>query len=250
MAVSFKIINKDGSIFCDLKGAACYAGYQGNDFTLQETIIHYPSFRVGKEKAQRFYSLMKDIGFHVDDPERIVVEEEYCYPIHQKFFGHETTSRSWMMGNLAMSRMVDEFAGTVEDFLALVDVMPTADKFQLFQLAHFVAISKGYRFGSNHSVVNYGWGHAVVPTRYQTWYKVAKWYLTEDSPVTGSRYQTGVHQMFSPLSERISKTDEYARFPSTIEEAIAIHERITSAEQAEHLRCKSAALSEAIRRSI
>jgi hypothetical protein len=116
MAVSYKIENEDGTVFAETNEAACYSSVQWQSFVTCKTFIHRPALtKLSQLTALAFYDEMKALGFWVDDPARVVLTKSYCYPIKQTFFDSNKTSKSWMIANVVMSRMVDEFPGIIED---------------------------------------------------------------------------------------------------------------------------------------
>jgi hypothetical protein len=237
MGVSYKIVNEDGTVFAETHESACYSSVQWGSFATCKTFIHRPALtRISQLTALAFYDEMKAIGFWVDDPARVVLTKAYCYPVKQTFFDSNKTSKSWMIANLVMSRMVDEFPGVIEDYLVLRTALPKADRFSLLQLAHVTTISRGYRFGSNHALVEYMWSN---PKKYQTWEHVKAAYLG-DYGVDAQR-GTSIHQMFSYISNGRPDYDSNGvqiKY-DTIDKAIKLHERIC-AEETKHLRSEPA----------
>lgn len=188
--ISFDIVTSKGDVVESYKDTACFGGVWSRKFG-DWGFKYFPTLTdIQPSEGAEFLRDMKEIGFQISDPDRVILDQTYYIPTYESNLG-QPVARAWVFGNLTLVRYLDEFSKVIWEYLALKRVMPDADKFHLLQLAHFTRLNggKGDYYGQGHALIDISFGE--YPERYASWQDVKE------------RFQSGfkgVQEMFSGRS--------------------------------------------------
>lgn len=234
-SIAFKIVGDKQQVINDhdYKHAACFSSLRGDKLTGGVVAIYYPKLqRDTKDFAEKYFQELRNIGFELEYDGK---------EVRQAIPGR---TAPWIVGSLIAARYVEEYGKYTRNFLWLLEQFPTLDKYEMFQLAHYVEPNSEWvnTYGDydNHSVIPLTMG---LPARYQRWQEVE----SKKLGVNDGQYMK-VHRTFGgPSSERVKSRNP---LPASRELCLARHEALGGEKPTEAICSEPVVVCGAVQESV